>query len=72
MKHFGYRIDEERYRKFKYVCAYEGKSINKAINDLIEMHIAEFEAANGKISADDLPELKTKKHDTDKKEQALV
>ncbi len=52
-KHFGLRIDEKLLKKFRYVCAYEGRSANRQLLQLIIKCIAEYEEKHGKIEFDE-------------------
>ncbi len=52
-KHFGLRIDEETLKKFHFVCAYEGRSVNAQILYMIRQCIARFEKENGTIETDE-------------------
>jgi len=53
-KHFGLRIDGEILAKFRYVCAYVGRSANSQIIQLILRFIADYEKKHGKITDEDL------------------
>lgn len=53
-KHFGLRVDGEILAKFRYVCAYEGRSANSQIIQLMLKFIADYEATHGKIDPADL------------------
>ncbi len=48
-RHFGLRIDDELLKKFRYVCAYEGRSANGQILFMIRQLVAEFEQEHGTI-----------------------
>ena len=48
-KHFGLRINSELLRKFRYVCAFDGRSANAQILILIRRYIANYEEKQGKI-----------------------
>ena len=42
-KHFGLRVDAETLLKFRYVCAYDGRSANSQIIQLMRRAIADYE-----------------------------
>jgi len=48
-KHFGLRINSDLLRKFRYVCAFDGRSANAQILVLIRRYIANYEEKQGKI-----------------------
>ena len=48
-KHFGLRIDGDILAKFRYVCAYTGRSANSQIIQLILKFIASYEKEHGEI-----------------------
>ena len=48
-KHFGLRVDAETLLKFRCVCAYEGRSANSQIIQLMRRAIADYEKEHGKI-----------------------
>ena len=48
-KHFGLRVDKDILAKFRYVCAYHGRSANSQIIQLMIKCILEYEKDNGKI-----------------------
>ena len=50
--HYALRISILTMDKLKYIAAYNGRSANKEIEQLILQHIAEFEKANGGIVLD--------------------
>ena len=52
-KHFGLRIDSEILAKFRFVCAYTGRSANSQIIQLILKFIANYEKEHGEIQAED-------------------
>lgn len=43
------RVDRQLLEKLAYVAAYEGRTKNKEIEQLIKRRIADFEAEHGKI-----------------------
>ena len=47
------RISDEMLRKFRYVCAYDGRSANSKILIMIRQCIAEYEKEFGKINLDE-------------------
>ena len=53
-KHFGLRIDSGILAKFRYVCAYVGRSANSQIIQLILKFIFDYEKKYGEIPAEDL------------------
>ncbi len=57
-KHFGLRIDDKLLKKFRYVCAYEGRSANRQLLQLIIKCIAEYEGKHGKIELDEENDMK--------------
>ena len=57
-KYFGLRIDDKLLKKFHYVCAYEGRSANRQLLQLIIKCIAEYEQAHGTIELDDNTDTK--------------
>ena len=46
---FTLRVEQPLLEKLAYVSAYEGRSKNKEIEQLIKRRIAEFEAEHGEI-----------------------
>lgn len=48
--HYALRIPSETMDKLKYIAEYNGRSANKEIEQLILLHIRNFEEQNGKIS----------------------
>jgi hypothetical protein cdifQCD-6_20198 len=52
--HYALRIPTETMNKLKYIAAYNGRSANKEIEQLILAHIKLFEKEHGEISSDDL------------------
>ena len=59
-KHFGLRIDGEVLAKFRYVCAYVGRSANSQIIQLILKFIADYEKKHEEIPFEDLEQFKRK------------
>lgn len=53
LPHYALRIPTETMDKLKYIAAWNGRSANKEIEQLILKHIAAWEKENGKISFDD-------------------
>ena len=53
-KHFGLRIDGEILAKFRYACAYVGRSANSQIIQLVLRFIADYEKKHGEIPAEEL------------------
>lgn len=52
-RHLSLRISDEMLRKFRYVCAYDGRSANSKILIMIRQCIAEYEKKFGKINLDE-------------------
>lgn len=48
-KHFGLRVDGDILAKFRYVCAYEGRSANSQLIRLMQKFIAQYEKEFGEI-----------------------
>ena len=46
---FSIRLDEMTHRKIKIIAAYENKSINSVILDLINSKIRDWQEQNGEI-----------------------
>jgi len=59
-KHFGLRIDGEVLAKFRYVCAYQGRSANSQIIQLILRFIADYEKKHEEIPLEDLEQFRQK------------
>ena len=57
-KHFGLRIDGDVLAKFRYVCAYVGRSANSQIIQLVLRFVADYEKKHGEIQAEDLAAYK--------------
>ena len=57
-KHFGLRIDEQVLKKFRYVCAFKGRSANSQIIQLILKCIEEYESVHGEISIEENKQTK--------------
>lgn len=49
-KHIGLRIDADLLEKFRYVAAYENRSINGELITLIGERVTAFEREHGKIA----------------------
>ena len=49
---YGVRFPKETMEKLKYIAGYNGRSINKEIEQLVLRHIASFEKSHGKIDLD--------------------
>ena len=43
------RLEDELLKKFRYVCAYDGRSINQQVNRMIRESVAAYEAERGLI-----------------------
>lgn len=54
LPHYALRIPSDIMDKLKYIAERSGRSANKEIEQLIIKHIADFEAAKGPITHDDL------------------
>ena len=52
--HLSTRMNNELHDKFKYVSAYEGRSMSGQILYLIQRCVREFEKEHGPITEDDL------------------
>ena len=48
-RHFGLRIEDELLKKFRFVCAYDGRSANAQILYLIRKYVAAYEKEHGPI-----------------------
>ena len=48
-KHLSLRIEAEMLKKFRYVCAYEGRSANSQLLIYIRDSIERFEVKHGEI-----------------------
>ena len=48
-KNYNLRVDENSYKKLKYIADYNHRSVNSHIEFLIEQCINDFEKQNGKI-----------------------
>lgn len=53
LPHYALRIPTATMDKLKYIAAYNGRSANKEIEQLILAHISSFEKENGTIIIDD-------------------
>ncbi len=47
------RVDRRLFQKFRYVAESEGRSANKAIEQILKKTVADYEKAYGKIDIDD-------------------
>ncbi len=56
---FTLRIPQEEMDKFKYIAEYNARSCNRELEHLIRIHIRNFEKTNGKITKDDIDNLKS-------------
>ena len=52
-KHFGLRVDGEILAKFRYVCAYEGRSANSQLIRLMQKFITQYEKEFGEIKLEE-------------------
>ena len=52
LPHYALRIPVETMDKLKYIAAYNGRSANKEIEQLILQHIRDWENKNGTIISD--------------------
>jgi hypothetical protein len=57
LSNFTLRVPQILLDKLAFVASYEGRSKNKEIEQLIKKRIAEFEAAHGEITKEDLEKL---------------
>ena len=48
-KHFGLRVDSDILEKFRFACAYAGRSANSQIIQLMLKFISGYEKEHGKI-----------------------
>ena len=46
------RVDRRLFQKFRYVAESEGRSANKAIEQILKKTVADYEKAYGKIDID--------------------
>lgn len=53
-KHFGLRVNGDILAKFRYVCAYVGRSANSQIIQLMLKFIANYEKEHGEINLDEI------------------
>lgn len=53
LPHYALGIPTETMDKLKYIAAWNGRSANKEIEQLILKHISAWEKANGPITFDD-------------------
>lgn len=52
LPHYALRIPTETMNKLKYIAAYNGRSANKEIEQLILQHIRNWENEHGEINDD--------------------
>ena len=52
LPHYALRIPTETMDKLKYIAAYNGRSANKEIEQLIIQHIRDWEKEHGEIISD--------------------
>ncbi len=52
-RHFNLRIDDKLLKKFRYVCAYHGRSANQQLLQMIKRLIAAYEKEFGEIPLDE-------------------
>ncbi len=55
--HFSLRVSQALLDKLAFVAAYEGRSKNKEIEQLIKKRIAAFEREHGEITKEDLEKM---------------
>ena len=55
--HFSLRVSQALLDKLAFVAAYEGRSKNKEIEQLIKKRIAAFEREHGEITKKDLEKM---------------
>lgn len=65
---FTLRIDRELLDKLYYASDYEGRTVNKQIEQLIKRYLKEFEEVNGKITLSDVKTLKESKRKISKED----
>lgn len=58
LPHYALRIPVSLMDKLKYIAAYNGRSANKEIEQLIIKHVADFEQIHGEIDTGSIEELK--------------
>ena len=46
------RVDRRLFQMFRYIAESEGRSANKAIEQILKKTVAEYEKAHGKIDTD--------------------
>lgn len=51
---FTFRVDEYSYRKYSYVCSYDGRSVNSGLAWLIRQYVKSFEQKNREITKRDI------------------
>ena len=56
IKHFGVRVENEVLEKFKYASAYQGRSANAQLVQLMLKFIASYEKEHGEIALDEADE----------------
>ncbi len=52
-RHLSLRIDEELLRRLEYVAAYEDRSMNSTLLQLVRRCVADFEEKHGPIDLED-------------------
>ena len=52
-RHLSLRIDEELLRRLEYVAAYEDRSMNSTLLQLVRRYVADFEEKHGPIELED-------------------
>lgn len=51
---YGLRAPRQLLDKMKYIAAYNGRPLNKELEELMMRHVAAWESANGAITQGDL------------------
>ena len=49
------RVNRQNFQKFRFIAAYEGRSVNKELELYIKQRVTAFESAHGPINVDALP-----------------
>ena len=53
LQRYTLRIDQILFQKFRYVAKYNGRSVNKELEQCIKKWVVKFETAHGMIEIDD-------------------
>ena len=57
-KHFGLRVDSDTLTRFRFASSYEGRSANAQLVILMRDFIAKYEEKMGRISEEDLKDIR--------------